>query len=647
MPFLRIALLYLLCTLAACTPVAPPDAVNVLQQARVELTIHAETSHVNVQLPYGWDYHHAGTSGFARFALEFDAPTATDEPWALYFDRLGNAYQIKLNGVVLDQNGTVVEADAHPEYNPGPGNANLGDYAKIPRLVRIPSGVLRPHNQLEVSIHSESGRRSGMPVVWVGPKKDLDHTYQQEFALRVGGYGVLTVFSLLVGAYALVLWISQTDPRPKRRGMRDRLYLFAATAEFSWAFYIADNLIERPPLPWQWWYVAINMALGLWMGSLLMFCHTMAGWEQHPASRVARSFVLLLLLLGPYVAFTAAMQPNPLLMTLWQASFSLVFVPSTMLFVVKAMRTGNAMQRVIALAFVVNLPVGLHDFYVLRLGDPFGSHIYLRFSATLFGLALGAIAIERFRHANVRVRNMLDTLSQRVADKERELSSSYQRMEQIAREQERVQERARILRDMHDGVGAHISSAIRQLQSTPPNHDEILLTLRDSLDQLKLSIDALNLPPGDITALLANLRYRLEPRFRSTGLALEWAVLSLPDLPQLDATAMRHLQYIFFEALSNVMQHAHASVLRMEASLQQDSAAASGHSVRIRICDNGQGFDTSQPPRKGLASMAERAHAIGATIAIDSRAGATTVTLSLPASPLSSLHDYISSGAQA
>ena len=199
----------------------------------------------------------------------------------------------------------------------------------------------------------------------------------------------------------------------------------------------------------------------------------------------------------------------------------------------------------------------------------------------------------------------------------------------IAREQERTQERSRILRDMHDGVGSHISSAIRQLQSDRSNNDEILLTLRDSLDQLKLSIDALHLPRGDVAGLLATMRYRLEPRFRAMGLALEWAVVALPVLPDMDASAMRQLQYIFFEAFSNVMQHAHASALRIEATPTLYCHGNTGHAVRILIQDNGRGFDTAQVKRKGLASMEERAVAIGAQVGISSRPGQTTVEILL------------------
>ena len=59
------------------------------------------------------------------------------------------------------------------------------------------------------------------------------------------------------------------------------------------------------------------------------------------------------------------------------------------------------------------------------------------------------------------------------------------------------------------------SEALARLQHTV---DELQHTLRDALDQLKLSIDAINLPAGDVAALLANLRYRLEPRLKAAGI---------------------------------------------------------------------------------------------------------------------------------
>ncbi len=239
--------------------------------------------------------------------------------------------------------------------------------------------------------------------------------------------------------------------------------------------------------------------------------------------------------------------------------------------------------------------------------------------------------VQLFRAASAQAHELLHTLEQRVADKEAELSASYRQLELLAREQERSAERTRILRDMHDGVGSHISAAIRQVQSGQATDSEVLTTLRDSLDQLKLSIDAMHLVAGDVTALLANLRYRLEPRFVSSGMAFTWDVDPLPLIERLDHSAMRQLQYLLFEALSNVLQHAQAKTLHIQARAVQASADSSGPPAQavLRVIDDGRGFDTSRPSTRGLASQRERAAAIGAQLSIHSTAGRTVVEIVL------------------
>lgn len=47
-----------------------------------------------------------------------------------------------------------------------------------------------------------------------------------------------------------------------------------------------------------------------------------------------------------------------------------------------------------------------------------------------------------------------------MIQKEQELAFSYQRLEVLSRDQERTAERSRILRDMYDGVGSYMSTAI-------------------------------------------------------------------------------------------------------------------------------------------------------------------------------------------
>ena len=332
---------------------------------------------------------------------------------------------------------------------------------------------------------------------------------------------------------------------------------------------------------------------------------------------------MLLLVLGPVAAVWGLGWGHSLVLTVWYGVLGASFLGFGVWFVVYAARMPGLQQRLVSLAVVTNVLVGLRDLYVFRIEPEYPSNSLLYYASVLFGLTLGYVVIARFRAVSAEARELMGTLTSRMAERERELNSSYQRLEFLAREQERAAERTRILRDMHDGVGSHISAAIRQLQSGRARDEDVLQTLQDSMDQLKLTIDAMNLPPGDITALLANLRYRLEPRFAASDVELHWAVDLLEPVERLDGLAMRHLQFMVFEALSNVLQHAQASWLRIEAVMVLAV-------IHIRIVDNGHGFDASLPPRKGLVSMRERASAIGARLAVTSAPGRTVVEILIP-----------------
>jgi signal transduction histidine kinase len=259
-----------------------------------------------------------------------------------------------------------------------------------------------------------------------------------------------------------------------------------------------------------------------------------------------------------------------------------------------------------------------------------------------------ASRFSRLHPPDIQSVRLLGTPAARSARTARDLELRAQRAEQLVRETERVAERARILRDMHDGVGSHIATAIRQLETGNASHEEVLQTLRDSLDHLKLSIDTMNLPPGDISALLANLRYRLEPRFLACNIPWQWNVDLLEPIASLDerevrqqstgnpfhrramprlmdTNAMRQLQFILMEALSNVLQHSQASMVCIAAH----RFGPSGHGVRLQIIDNGRGFDVSQSKCRGLKSMHERADAINLKLRFSSVPGRTAVEMTL------------------
>lgn len=581
-----------------------------LREAQATIVVEGNVERRALVLPYHWDRHNAGRAGHAEFTLRFTLPEVPDQPWGIYLPRLGNAYEVWLNGALVQREGDLIQP-------------NGSDFAQVPRFVPLPPGVLLPDNELRVGIRADVGRRGGLSTVWVGPRDAVQALYARSYDWRATGSLIVVGFSLTVGLISLALWATQTDLSNTTHQQRDPLYLYAGLAELFWAVRVGDALIENPPLAWPWWGVVPVLAIAVWGWSMGLFCLDVARWHQKPAGRAMARWLTVLLIASVPMSIWALGFGQPLALTGWYAVIGLTFLLFGTLFLARAVRGASWPHRVVAMAVLLNVVVGFRDLYVFRINPTYADNTLMRYSSVVFGLALGYIVIARFRQVSAQARDLMSNLAARVNDKERELAESYQRLEQLAREQERAFERTRILRDMHDGVGAHISSAIRQLQSGRASSQELLQTLRDSLDQLKLSIDAMNLPPGDVTALLANLRYRLEPRFLASDIALRWAVELLEPVRRLDANAMRQLQFMVFEALSNVLQHAQATELCIEAM-----AADAG--VRVRIVDNGRGFDTAVPWRKGLQALQERARAIGAVLSLQSEPGRTVVEIHLP-----------------
>jgi signal transduction histidine kinase len=585
-----------------------------LTQARAIVTINGATSTEDLQLPYHWDRYNQGLRGEAVFDLRFDLPEVPADPWGLYLPRLGNAYEIWLNGTLLQREGDLL-------------HYNGADYSQVPRYITISPGLLGISNRFQVHIRADVGRRGGLSKLVLGPQDEVYDAYLMGYRWRGTGSLVVAAFSLVVGLMSLALWVTQVDFTQPGRLQRDPLYLFAGLAEFCWTFAVGYALIETPPWPWPWWGVLPVMAVGAWGCNMALFCVEVAGWGQLAAILWFRRWLGVVMAGSVVLPLWALGWGQPLALTLWYAALGITLLGFGIIFLSRAARVAPLAHRVVAVALLINVMAGLRDLYVYRINPTYGEITLIRYSSLLFGLALAYIVITRFRQASEQARDLMANMAAKVKDKEQALAVSYSQLEQLAREQERTAERTRILRDMHDGVGSHISSAIRQLQSGKASNEQLLLTLRDSLDQLKLSIDAMNLAPGDITALLANLRYRLEPRFAASDIELQWDVALLAPLAWLDAKAMGHLQFMVFEALSNVLQHAHASVLRIELR------ATPGGGAQLRVIDNGCGFDPDRVTRKGLSSLRERATAMGARLEISSTPGGTVVEIELEQGP--------------
>ena len=202
------------------------------------------------------------------------------------------------------------------------------------------------------------------------------------------------------------------------------------------------------------------------------------------------------------------------------------------------------------------------------------------------------------------------------------------------RMEERLLERERIARDLHDTLLQSVQGLILRFQavltrlpedSAPrgameqalQRADQVMLEGRNRVHDLRQSTQASADLPEALEALAAELAHTCDTRFTLT---IEGAPRDLHPVVREEAYR------IGAEALTNAFRHASASRVDTEITYSR-------RTLSVRIVDNGRGFDVESlqatPPRGhfGITGMRERARRIRSRLELSSRPGAGSAVL--------------------
>lgn len=209
-----------------------------------------------------------------------------------------------------------------------------------------------------------------------------------------------------------------------------------------------------------------------------------------------------------------------------------------------------------------------------------------------------------------------------------------------ARDSGRLDERARLSREIHDTVAQGLVGVITQLEAIDRDDDgaawrgrvgRATETARESLSEARRAVAALAPPALDDTDLVTALErlarswsdtYRIDGRVQVDGRAVA---------SENDATLLRVAQ----EALSNVGRHSGAGRATVTLTYLPDS-------VRLDVRDDGAGFDsrdrvaghgdTTDTGGHGLVGMLARIEQVGGSFDIEARVGGgCTISAAVPA----------------
>lgn len=193
----------------------------------------------------------------------------------------------------------------------------------------------------------------------------------------------------------------------------------------------------------------------------------------------------------------------------------------------------------------------------------------------------------------------------------------------------REEERRRLRRDLHDGLGPTLAGialgldvADNTLANDPDGARALLRELKQetasSIGDVRRLVNDLRPPALDEFGLTAALRQHADRvNIRDGHLAV--TVDAPPHLLALPAAVEVAAYRIAMEAVTNAARHAGARHCRLRLTLDD--------TLQVEVCDDGVGLPAARRDGVGLAAMRERAAELGGTCLIGGRPGGGTRVL--------------------
>lgn len=584
----------LLAIALAGTVVSRAATIEVLE-AQIALTDAATPPELSAQwsriaLPHEWEFAANGTQqiGIAWYRIALPVEVEPGAAYAVRVPRVGMHLTAFMNSQWIGGTET--------------GAGSLAAGPRQPWLFTIPPGLMRGRdNTLHLRVAGVSSQRSGVSRVTVGPLAELRGNHERDFFLRVTLVQWLNAIVTMLAVFALYIWW---------RRPRERALLWFALAAALWVLSNYDNLGAPPLLPEPLWSALTAVALGWAVIAATLFANQLSA-----APRALRTPLAAYALIGLGAALLYAQSQVSWPLMAWYVPLTLLGAYAVWLMFSAAHSRRSVSAWLILAAGIAVLALGVHDLLLLLGQLSFEDIPWMPYGIALLFVAVGAMLAERFVASLTEVEALNTTLEARVEQKHQELEASYALTRELETRNAQNEERQRLTRDVHDGLGGQLTSALAMAQRGGLDAPGMQQVLRDCIDDMRLLIDTLEPGEGDLVELLGNLRYRLEPRLAALGTRLLWKVGPVPPpatfSPRDNLQALRIVQ----EALNNAIKHGRPNVVSVSLGL-----AGPGH-FTIAIEDDGANAapvaDPSLSGGKGLLNMQRRAEQIGASLSLE------------------------------
>jgi len=528
-----------------------------------------------------------------RLRTVLDAPPT--QAWAVLLSHASTGGRISVNGRMV---GEIRAADAATEVR-----------WRRPHLLAIDPELLVAG---ENTILLQTAYRSGVHVlagVEAGPLAEVGRGYDWQFFVSsilpwIGG----TLAACLALIFAL-LWLRR----------HDATIGLVALASLFWVLRSAFFLIEIVPAGGGLWLDALfYVANGGFAVVMTLVLLRMAGRSSSRAAWIAALYAAI----GPLLLLATGGHAAPHLDRLWLPGLIGMVLLGLLYALLSRVRKHESLQIVVISAMTAGIAAAIYDYGVAQGWLPEATMLALHWVGPLLLIALATPVVDRFVGVLREAEGARNDLESRVREREQMLKRNYERLREGERMQASAAERQRIMQDMHDGLGTQLVSSLMLVERGALNQAQVAQVLRESIDDMRLAIDALAQGNSDLLAALGNLRYRMEPRFRAGGIELIWDAREMPEELNINPDAVLPILRIVQESLTNALKHSQARAVSV--SLQVTQTGDEPPELLVRVTDNGKGIAGERVGGRGLMNMRSRANKIGGTLSLESVPGTGT-----------------------
>lgn len=511
-----------------------------------------------------------------------------------------------------------------------PTERQRGDINNEPGYYPLPQSALKTGANL-LTLESESfGAVHDLGLFAVGDAADLYSSYRWKTLLVVdlpfAGIAILLFTTLLC---FVVNW--PREDRPRITSLVILLLLNAATTAFLtlspqaamplWAtvglyaassfaiglailqYALRDSAARLVPEHWfRWFWLAIPVIVGAALGLIAW----RPEWTGFGFSWLVKSSFFVEIALGTLgsilLAYAAAAQH----WRLWAERLALILCFS--FFSLDRVASMTALHSVFDPALPLTLPW-----------------------TPIVGVFLGmAIVISIARQASEARRTVVESnaiLAAKLDEQDAELARSYEAQKQMLQTQVMLEERQRIVRDMHDGIGGQLLGLMVQVRGGAIEPRLIEQGLESSIADLRLIVDSMDTADGSLTETLRSFEHRVRAQVEAAGMVFSvhhgLSEAQAGPGPRPTLQILRILQ----ESVTNALRHSGAKTIALSSRYADDGG------IEIAVTDDGRGIDGGAPAGRGLTSMRSRAAAVRGELAVTTSADGTTVALKLPVQP--------------